>query len=319
MDYYGLFPKFKTNRPLIDGERIHQLKQKERINIPATEIISDSSIIQFNSNQMELVDKFYSSKGLAGLLGFFGFCCCLFMLTSAVYFTIPDEGWISWGDAGFIIVFIVITVPMGGWMLYILRTEWFAWTHYPVLFDRKSKMIHAHRTDGSTYSVLWDKVFFTSGLNHQKDFNKDFYISGHVLGNDKKTVIDTFCLPATHSDREQLARHWEFVRRYMEEGPAAVINAVDFCLPIEKKRESYTFGVLYILSQFAGVSIVLFPICFVLSIIFSIPRHIAIITSRRPTWPDGIKDSYPEYPDDPYLITEKNNSNHLWRDIFSKK
>ncbi|ENT6843893.1 DUF6708 domain-containing protein, partial [Enterobacter kobei] len=60
--------------------------------------------------------------------------------------------------------------------------------------------------------------FFTTGLSHRKDANKDYYISGHVLADDNETVIDTFCLPATHSDRKQLERHWEFVRRYMEEG-----------------------------------------------------------------------------------------------------
>jgi hypothetical protein len=30
--------------------------------------------------------------------------------------------------------------------------------------------------------------------------------------------------------------HWEFVRRYMEDGPEAVSSLVKFCMPIELQR-----------------------------------------------------------------------------------
>lgn len=318
MDYYGLYPKFKLNRTLNEDEKKYQLKQNETIDLNGERVVPDASVISINSSYLELVDKYYSSKGLAGLLSAFGFGACMFMLISIIVITIPDEGWISWDDFGFIFIFVLITVPMGLWMLYLLKTEWFAWTHYPVRFDRKNRLVHVHRTDGSTYSISWDNVFFTSGLGHRKDFNKDYYISGHVLADDNDTVIDTFCLPATHSNREQLNRHWEFVRRFMEDGPKAVIDVVDFCLPIEKRRESYTFGLLYLLSQFNGAPIFLLPLFFALSFIFSIPRYIAIVTSKRPIWPENIEALCVITANDPYCITAANNSKRPWRDIFKK-
>lgn len=200
----------------------------------------------------------------------------------------------------------------------LLKTEWFAWTHYPVRFDRKNRLVHVFRLNGSTYSVPWDSVFFTTGLSHRKDANKDYYISGHVLADDNKTVIDTFCLPATHSDRKQLERHWEFVRRYMEEGPESVIGVVDFCLPIAKKREGYRFGQLYLLSGFNGAPLFLFPLLFVLAFIFSVPRYLAMVTSRVPVWPESIESLCRIDKDDPYRVDASGNPEHPWRSLFRK-
>ncbi|SQJ22637.1 Uncharacterised protein [Serratia rubidaea] len=183
-------------------------------------------------------------------------------------------------------------------------------------FDRKNRLVHVFRLDGSSYSVVWDSVFFTSGLNHRKDFNKDYYISGHVLAEDKVTVLDTFCLPATHGDRKQLERHWEFVRRYMEEGPESVIGVVDFCLPIAEKREGFGFGLLYLMSGFNGAPLFLLPLFFVLASLFVLPRYIAMLTSRRPRWPASIESRCRIAGDDPYRRDASDNSPHPWRDIF---
>lgn len=101
---------------------------------------------------------------------------------------------------------------MALWMLFLLKKEWFAWTHYPIRFDRKNQLVHATRIDGSIFTAPWQDVFFTTGLNHRKEIGKDYYISGHVLADDGITIIDTFCLPSSHNNLEELKAHWEFVR-----------------------------------------------------------------------------------------------------------
>ncbi|SUC27438.1 Uncharacterised protein [Providencia rustigianii] len=75
MDYYGLFPQFKINRPLNESEFTGKLEQKTRINIDTKQLMPDLKVITINSNYLEMVDKFYSSKGLLSLVAFFG---CLF-------------------------------------------------------------------------------------------------------------------------------------------------------------------------------------------------------------------------------------------------
>ncbi|MHA7848455.1 DUF6708 domain-containing protein [Serratia sp. D1N4] len=318
MDYYGLFPKFKLNRLLSDEERKYQLKQRQSVNIEGQSIVPDNKVISINSYYLELVDKYYSAKGFGSLLS----ATFFFMLLGLFFFmfslSIIDGLWKTPGGAAMMFAFLIPSGAMAIWMFILLKTEWFAWTHYPVRFDRKNRLVHVFRLDGSTYSVPWDSVFFTSGLNHRKDFNKDYYISGHVLADDNQTVIDTFCLPATHSDRKELERHWEFVRRYMEEGPESVIGVVNFCLPIAKKREGFRFGLLYLLSGCNGAPLFLFPFFFVLFFIFSVPRYIAMVTSKIPVWPESIESLCEVATDDPYLVDASSNSKHPWRDIFRK-
>ncbi|MCU6670390.1 hypothetical protein M8013_16750 [Enterobacteriaceae bacterium H4N4] len=316
MDYYGLFPKFKLNRPLNEAEIKYQLNNGDVINCQS--IMPDAKVISMNSNFLEMVDKYYSSKGLGSLVAFFGFSSMLFVITLVTFFCFFDSNYISLNDVVFFLIVFIPSCLMAIWMLILLKSEWFAWTHYPVRFDRKNRLVHVSRLNGSTYSVPWDSVFFTSGLNHRKDANKDYYISGHVLADDGETVIDTFCLPATHSDRKQLERHWEFVRRYMEEGPDSVVGVVDFCLPIAKKREGYRFGLLCLLSGFNGAPLFLFPFLFVLAFIFSIPRYLAMVTSRVPVWPESIELQCQVDKDDPYLVDASRNPKHPWRNLFKK-
>ncbi|WP_156292770.1 DUF6708 domain-containing protein [Serratia oryzae] len=318
MDYYGLFPKFKFNRLLNDSENDHQLKQSQLIDLEGRSIIPNNKVISINSSYLELVDKYYSAKGFGSFISAFIFFGCSLILILSVIDTLPRIGWKFATPEKLFLFSILFFVPTIVFSFKLLKTEWFAWTHYPVRFDRKNRLVHVFRLDGSTYSVPWDSVFFTSGLNHRKEFNKDYYISGHVLADDNQTVIDTFCLPATHSDRKELERHWEFVRRYMEEGSESVIGVVNFCLPIAKKREGFRFGLLYLLSGCNGAPLFLFPFFFVLFFIFSVPRYIAMVTSKIPVWPESIESLCKVAADDPYLVDASSNSKHPWRDIFKK-
>jgi len=104
----------------------------------------------------------------------------------------------------------------------------------------------------------------------------------------------------------------------MEEGPESVAQVVNFCLPIAGKREGYQFGLLYLLSGFNGAPMFLLPLLFALSFIFSIPRYIAMITSKVPVWPQSIESQCAPLEDDHYAVDASNNPEHPWRDLFGK-
>ncbi|WIV89551.1 DUF6708 domain-containing protein [Proteus appendicitidis] len=201
-------------------------------------------------------------------------------------------------------------------MFSLLKTEWFAWTHYPIRFDRKNQMVYAFRTDGSIITVPWEKVFFTTGLDYAKSMKNDYYISGHVLADDNKTIIDTFCLPASTGNFELLKYHWEFIRRYMEERPEHLIQQVEFCLPIANKKESYGFTFFYVSTLFKGLLKILMPLMSPIIFIISIPRYIAILTSRRPIWPEEIVAQCKIDAHDPYILNEKTNPKDLWKAFY---
>nr|ELR5170763.1 hypothetical protein [Providencia rettgeri] len=315
MDYYGLFPQFKINRPLNESEFSRKLEQKIRVNIDTKQLMPDLKVITINSNYLEMVDKFYSSKGLLSLAASFG---CLFFIGTFAWLAI-DVITRSFYEVGYLLAILVgllIIFPMAFWMLFLLKKEWFAWTHYPIRFDRKNQLVHATRIDGSVFTVPWQDIFFTTGLNHRKEIGKDYYISGHVLAEDGITIIDTFCLPASHGNLEELRAHWEFVRRYMEEGPQGMKERIPFCLPIANKKESFGFTFFYSMTQHNGTPVILFPITVPLAFLYAIPRYIAILTSRRPVWPKSIQTQSPVDKDDPYRLDATTNPKSLWRTFF---
>jgi hypothetical protein len=69
--------------------------------------------------------------------------------------------------------------------------ESFAFTHYPIRFNRKTRMVHLFRTNGTVVSVPWDRVFFTMG--HMTQWN-EWEVRGHVLKPDNDTIQETFAL-----------------------------------------------------------------------------------------------------------------------------
>ncbi|WP_265716115.1 DUF6708 domain-containing protein, partial [Providencia rustigianii] len=306
---------FKINRPLNESEFTGKLEQKTRINIDTKQLMPDLKVITINSNYLEMVDKFYSSKGLLSLVAFFG---CLFFLGTpfGLIFSTIIQSQYAIDHILFMLAITLIASPMGLWMLFLLKKEWLAWTHYPIRFDRKNQLVHATRIDGSIFTTPWQNVFFTTGLNHRKEIGKDYYISGHVLADDGITIIDTFCLPSSHSNLEELKAHWEFVRRYMEEGPQGMKERIPFCLPIANKKESFGFTFFYSMTQHNGTPVILFPITVPLAFLFALPRYIAILTSRRPIWPESIQAQCPIEKDDPYILNASMNPKNLWKTFF---
>ncbi|QIF93427.1 DUF6708 domain-containing protein [Proteus vulgaris] len=315
MDSYGLLQKFKLHRPLNNEEIAGRLDQNDRIDITNEELIPDIKVIAINSYYLEMVDKYYSSKGFVSLFSSLGTIAFLggviWIIIHFIFFSPLSKGIIL-----YIITMGSLFLAMGLFMFSLLKTEWFAWTHYPLRFDRKNQMVYAFRTDGSIISVPWKKVFFTTGLDYAKSMKNDYYISGHVLADDNKTIIDTFCLPASTGNFELLKYHWEFIRRYMEEGPENIIQQVEFCLPIANKKESYGFTFFYVSTLFKGMLKILMPLMSPIIFIISIPRYIAILTSRRPIWPQEVEEQCKIDPNDPYILNEKTNPKDLWKAFY---
>ncbi|MBG5949852.1 hypothetical protein I5E72_08875 [Proteus terrae] len=315
MDSYGLLQKFKLNRLLNNEEIAGKLDQNSRIDIANEELIPDVKVIAINSHYLEMVDKYYSSKGFVSLFSSLGTIAFLGSALWIIFYFIFFQQFSKENIASTIITSSLL-LAMGLFMFSLLKTEWFAWTHYPIRFDRKNQMIYAFRTDGSIILVPWKKVFFTTGLDYAKSMKNDYYISGHVLADDNKTIVDTFCLSASTGNFELLKYHWEFIRRYMEEGPENIIQQVEFCLPIANKKESYGFTFFYVSTLFKGMLKILMPLMSPIIFIISIPRYIAILTSRRPIWPQEIEEQCKIDPNDPYILNEKTNPKDLWKAFY---
>lgn len=293
MEYTGLVQKYPVNRPLTDDERNFQLHQSQRLDI---ETSSQLCVIRMNSTFMEMVDSFFDWKGFITVFVIAStYIVGVQPLISGIHDLIYPEKAFHWLDTLATFVFALVVFLIFGWLAHF---ECFRYTHYPIRFNRKTRMVHVFRVDGSTFSVPWDKVFFCIGRRYQARWSS---VQGHVLANDGVTVLETFSLPEVgygDPDRDVLKHFWEYLRRYMEDGPAQLIDPIKAVLPIAEGRESFMFGIHRMLSMNSIVGFVLFlPIYLVMY-----PgRWLAMHTSKIPQWPQAIEDQCRIEPGDPYV------------------
>ncbi|KWC93321.1 hypothetical protein WL57_06095 [Burkholderia cepacia] len=170
------------------------------------------------------------------------------------------------------------------------------YTYKPIRLVRSTRTVHVfqHAGPGGTWSLDWDKLVFClkkSGLN--------WGVLGY-LPDENGQATHAFYLgnvmpvhPSGMRADEPLLAHWEYFRRYMEEGPASV-PAPDYLLPIENRREPFLYGV-YRLWQMFGPFAVLFAPITTLAGLF---RWVAMRMSRLPRWPADVVAQCQVSPDD---------------------
>lgn len=303
MEYTGLYQKYAINRPLTRLELEHALNIHQKLDLP---LAYQLAVIRINSTYLELVDKYFRWKGVMSsvLLACFYIipigCASIaldFILIASgaspsPYYS-PQQAWTQ-------AVLLLLFGPglIGSALTWLLRKEAFALTHYPIRLNRKSRKIFAFQPGGKIVEFDWDHSFFCLGLGKSNTWE----IQGHKLDVEGK-VSATFAfseLAVGAKDRELLKQHWEFIRRYMEEGPASVIQEVKACLPIANQREAFCFGVqrndFYVNSTPLSVRL-----AFLLIYIATYPgRWLAMRTSSIPVWPEHVEKQCPVAPGDPY-------------------
>lgn len=317
MEYTGLYLKYPANRLLTQQERDTQLRTDERLELVPTDQLS---VIRLNSTYLELVDKYFSWKGF--MSGFMLVCICLFLFMSLsvsltrhwdMFWGIPaarpaeDLEWVH--ELGFFLVFGLISNAIFFW---ILRKESFAYTHYPVRYNRQTRMVHVFRLDGTVLSASWDSLFFCLGSLRQGNWE----IQGHVLADDGVTVTETFCafpqVAGSEFEREQLKEHWEFIRRYMENGSEDAYQRTKICLPIADRREKVSFGFHRMFAEGTGNLFTLL-IAAVFGVAIMPGRWFAMQTSKIPQWPAEIEAVNRIEPGDPFVRDA--SMNEKWKEL----
>lgn len=316
MDFLGLIAKFPNNRPLNEQERAHHLKQGQRLNVEPRHQLS---VIAMNSTYLETVDKWYAWKGIISLLAivllliFPGMASAIalgWLLEAAGVRPSPESSGFLLAN-GLAMVGVIICCIWG--IIWLLRKESFAYTHYPIRFNRKTRMVHVFRPDGSTLSIPWNEVYFT--LGHMQQWN-EWEVRGHVLDADNTTVRESFALSylgvlsdmdaeygrIQFSDQDFVRAHWEFIRRYMEEGPQAVQGQVQFCMPVSLRHETVYVSVERIYANISGANFLLYGLLFPFCLAVSLSRILTVRTSKIPRWPAEVEEASVIEVDDPYAI-----------------
>ncbi|WP_426816731.1 DUF6708 domain-containing protein [Winslowiella sp. 2C04] len=279
------------------------------------------SVVRLNSTYLELVDRSYNWRGTWTLAGAFFFCLIFIgtflslivpMLWEGGY---PLQTWIY-----LIVVWCLISLPLS-WVTYrSMTSEIFFSTYYPIRFNRKNGMVYVYQSGGTVLSVPWRAIHFVL-CSAKMPLSTQWTIVGCTTEEDGDTVAEVIPLPIDLSQGpEVILMYWEFIRCYMEEGDEYLPDLVDtipWCPPVEKQKEGWLFGLLYLSKQLFGrlgliVNALQLPIFFVISF----PRWLVMATSKIPAWPAEVVAACQPAADDPVNKGAENNPPQVWRPML---
>ncbi len=286
------------------------------IDKPAGKPHASGMVIHMNSTYLELVDGSYAGRGAMSAWGVFAVSLFLYALVAMAFsglirafFAIdldrPDRNWLL---ANMPPLAILMLLCIFGVCLYNHRIgEWFAYTHYPIRLNRKSRRVYVFRGDGTVLDAAWDQAYFTLHVARTAAGVQWLGISGLVL-KDPQTVQEQFMFGFSEVGEDACHRHWEFIRRYMQDGPQAVMNADGFthCLPIADKKETPRQGWTELLSTMDG-SPVLRTTLLPFFALFLVGRIVANATCKVPLWPADVEAVCRIESGDPYVRDSRTN------------
>ncbi len=308
--FNGLWTKYEVDRPLPNVDRTYHLRHGQTLNAAPH---LQTCVARMNATCLELVDKWYAGRG-AGLAWF---AIGMPLLFAFFYWVDEDDRFLDPVFWGF---FTIGLSPLWAFAAFVVRKDVFGYTHYPIRFNRVTRMVHVFRADGTVLSVAWSRIFFC--MVYLQD-HENWEVRGHLLTPDNATIQQTFALSQPgwfdrannfHTDPtlpidDEVHAHWEFVRRYMEEGPEEVLSQVPGCMRSDPRSIPLRRIVRDCLSPLAGdwsvrwwiaLPFYLINICIVLG---ALPfRFVAMHASKTPRWPDDIEASCAVMAGDPYAI-----------------
>jgi len=314
----GLFFPFKINRSLTKEERKSRFIQGKRRKVSGEAAVLDlDTVIRINSSFLEVIDKFYPTKGFVA--SFMMAFCMLFIVTLIVVVKVTffhDENMALTNSEN--ISFFLFSVLMLGliiwWFGRFLLKDWFRITHYPVRFNRKKQQVHVYQVSGEVITIPWNDIFFTT--SKQKI---SYCIVGHLLAEDKEIVLNTFSFGYV-GQKEELSLYWEFIRCYMEEDCLEELAETGlFCPPVEKQKEGYIAGLQRLMQIDSRGDWLLLVLNLPFALVESVARYIAMQTSKIPQWPQDVLDACIVEPDDPIHVGAENNPLHRWRTVLANE
>lgn len=297
---------YPLNRSINTNEYRNQLHQSKEF-IKDLRAHDDLSVIKLNSTYLEVVDRLYQNKGTMTAYSLAAMGIFISGLIALIIGPI-NNGIEQIIATGFI--FILVTVICWGFSFF-LRIESFKWTHYPIRFNYKKRLVHVFKFDGQEITCPWDEVFFTMG-SRATPFGKFWDIKGLVLADDQKTVIDTFTLPVS-GEIAEVEAYWTFIQLYMNYGPESVADKVTVCMPVAEKREGYGFGFYRLAMSDAGAPAILAILWLPWHFIISIGRYISMRTCKIPCWSSQVEADCQLDADDPYQISYETKAQFKWK------
>ncbi|WP_284337931.1 DUF6708 domain-containing protein [Comamonas sp. NoAH] len=324
MDYAGLDYRnirFPVDRPLTEEEKNNRYLQGRSINSPAMDYMS---VINFNSNYIDLVDRWYFVKGFNTWLGicviFFG----IFAIFAMVFGLFLSENRLNVSYLDYLLFFIFTMLSFflvfaGYWLV---RTETARWTHYPMRLNRKTRQVYFFRQNGTVCTASWDDLYLVLGTAKSPLTDTTYDLRAHVMDESGTLVKESFTIgyPSPVAEADAVDNFWAFLQPYMEasdgvEKAYSNLKENSYILPLDGRKEGWRWSIFSSFSVAAPwpwLQLIASP-AFGLNVL---GRMFAMWTSKLPQWPDEIAAQNPVDANDPYILTWKENASLGWRDLW---
>jgi len=286
------FPIDRLLRPDEWTARLNQDRAQDSASDP------NLSLISHNSTFIDVVDRTYRVRGMFGTtLTVIGTLIIVAGGGAAMYKGSQSHAM----DAGTITMLMTLASSTLAfvWLLWhlILSKDFFTSTHYPIRFNRKTRMVHFHRGNkAGVVTVPWDEGFFHIGRGMRETFLND--IRCHVMDGD--VVKQTFAIGHYFDDERVVRALWEFIRRYMEDGPDAT------GLPPHRRYIGLSmrpslFNCYFIVIASASTSPFIGWALMPLLAPLILCRWLVLNTCSVPRWPEEIERASEIAADDPHV------------------
>jgi hypothetical protein len=291
---YDYLTKIDVNCPIEESER----KRKLSIHKAAAQKADDAQVIfRMNEVFLDVCDASYQQLGWGIMAFLIGFPGAVYGAALMVKFTqLGELLWAIWAlFAGFCMLGVI--------SLVLLFRDCFGYRHKTVRFNRKNRMVYAFRRNGpgGVVAVPWDRAFFFPHRQPSVSIlgGAPTVMRCYVLADDGKTVKDTFSfgLRVVNGDNENgvwgknvleaVLSNFEFIRQFMEEGPANL--SVKRYMP-EGPSLKASFTIWFDGFREVGmIARVLTIVAAVPMVFMSIFHFIGQLTSREPVWPEDVQ------------------------------
>ena len=299
--YDGWLTRYKINRPLSKSELEGRLDVRMPIHLPPM----DSGLIKINSVFVECIERWFFQRGWGAMWGapLIIMCVCFALVFGTTIYNPPpgiavDFARIMFGwFATIVLSLFVIAI-----YVILLGKDFFCYIHYPIRFNRINRKVYLfrHNKKNGVMTLDWDKVHWCVGRG--RDVGHYIYeLRGHVLDDDG-IVRYTFAVGQYCESHAGILQHWEALRLYMEESPAA-LPYPPLALSIST-RPTFRNCMLLVISWFDGYQSIKM---FLFSMLYGFFRWLALSTCREPRWPSEVEAECQIPINDPYQRTAPMN------------
>jgi succinate dehydrogenase/fumarate reductase cytochrome b subunit len=301
--------RYKLNRPPTDRESSARL----HVDKPCADVAkSVGTVFKATNTYLEVCDGLHREKGwglltfLTAGIAFLGLIAMFLWLATHMPMAVRAKG-----EEGIVYLLLVLFTLAGIGALAItvraLLVDCFGYIRKPIRFNRADRTIYAfrHNGPGGVISVPWDSAFLyverkpKAGLGGTAP-----RVVRCLVLNDKGLVVGTFSIgkrvvlafdensPAGQQVMEQLYQDFEYIRRFMGEGPSSVPPVAELLSTEVSFRNSLRM-------QFEDVPDIVnsgHPLLWLLLAVTALPSliqatvyYVAQLTCREPVWPEAVE------------------------------